>query len=348
MALTKLNNLVNPEVMADMITATLPKKIKFSKLAKIDETLVGVPGDTVTVPKYGYIGNAENTAEGVAMGTTVLTASTTKVTVKKATKAVELSDEAMISGYGSPKNEATKQLTMAIAAKVDEDCYHNLCDAPLVYKGEAAKIGYAPIVDANSLFEDESDNALQKVIFINPLQESELRKDPDFMDRNKYNMDVVMDGVIGMIAGCQVVKSKTVIIPEYEKATEGTFTITEPKTAESSGGQSDGTHKRLDEVESKCLGTVKVGDKVNAVSDNKYYACPIVVVDVDDPNEDPKADGFSTDSPALTIYLKRDIMIEPDRDTLRGTTVIASNKHYGVALSNDSKVVLAKFKAPGA
>lgn len=341
MALTELKNLVDPEVMADMITATLPKKIKFSKLAKVDNTLVGQPGDTITVPKYAYIGPADDTAEGVAMGTSVLTASTTKVTIKKATKAVELTDEAMLSGYGSPRNEATKQLTMALADKVDNDCYSKLCDAPLVYKGEASPIGYTSIVDANSLFEDESDNALQKVMFINPLQESELRKDPDFIDRNKYDMNVVMNGVIGMIAGCQIVKSKKVIVPEYEKDNEGgTITVTEAGT-----GTSDGSNKKLDEVEGKCLGSVKVGDKIKAVT-SKYYACPIVVVDSEDPNEAPDADGFSTNSSALTIYLKRDIQIEPDRDTLRGTTVIASNKHYGVALSNDSKVVLAKFKAP--
>lgn len=52
MALTKLTNLVDPEVMADMISATLPKKIKFAPIARIDTTLVGQPGDTITVPKY--------------------------------------------------------------------------------------------------------------------------------------------------------------------------------------------------------------------------------------------------------------------------------------------------------
>lgn len=51
-AQTKLANLVNPEVMAAMVSAKLPKKIKFSPIAKIDSTLVGRPGDTITVPKY--------------------------------------------------------------------------------------------------------------------------------------------------------------------------------------------------------------------------------------------------------------------------------------------------------
>ena len=82
MAQTKLTNLVNPQVMADMISAGLDKAIKFSPLAKIDSTLVGQPGNTITVPKYAYIGDAEVVAEGVAMDTVVLSATTTTATVK--------------------------------------------------------------------------------------------------------------------------------------------------------------------------------------------------------------------------------------------------------------------------
>ena len=39
--MTKLANLVNPEVMADMVSARLPKKIKFSPIAKIDTPTKG-------------------------------------------------------------------------------------------------------------------------------------------------------------------------------------------------------------------------------------------------------------------------------------------------------------------
>ena len=120
--MTTLSNLVNPEVMAQMISASLPKKIKFSKIAKIDHTLAGRSGNTITVPKYAYIGDAEDVAEGVAMGTTVLTASTTQATVKKAGKAVEITDEAVLSGYGDPVGEANNQLLMSIASKIDNDC----------------------------------------------------------------------------------------------------------------------------------------------------------------------------------------------------------------------------------
>ena len=291
--MTKLANLVNPEVMADYITATLPKKIKFTPFAAVDTTLVGTAGDTITVPKEAYIGDAEDVAEGVAMGTTVLTASTTTVTVKKAGKAVEITDEAALSAYGDPVTNAGNQLTMAIAAKVDNDCYDALKKASLIYDGSAAVISYAGIVDAVDKFQDENDEGIDKVIFVHPNQVTTLRKDADFLDINKYPITngVIMTGMIGAVAGCKVVVSKKV---------------------EEEGG---------------------------------VYLNPILVVDTADPNEDPEADKTATTSPALTIYMKREVSVETDRDILKKTTVISADEHYTVALSNDSKVVLAKFKA---
>lgn len=290
--MTKLANLVNPEVMADMVSARLPKKIKFSPIAKIDTTLVGRPGDTITVPKYAYIGDAEDVAEGVAMGTTVLTASTTQVSVKKAGKAVELTDESVLSGYGDPKGEATNQLTMAIAAKVDNDCLAALYTAPLTFDGSAAQIGYDGIVKANAVFGDESDEAMNKVMYIHPDQEQTIRLDANFMDKNKYGIEVVMNGAIGKIAGIEIKKSKKV-----EKNEAGN------------------------------------------------WKNPIVILAAADPNEAADADGTAEESAALTIYMKRNVEVEADRDILAKTTVISADEHYGVALSNESKVVVATFKA---
>jgi len=289
MAQTKLENLVNPEVMADMISAELPARIKFSKIAKIDKTLVDKPGNTITVPKYEYIGDAEDVAEGVAMGTTVLTASTTQATVKKAGKAVEITDESAESAYGNPVGEAKTQLVKAISAKVDNDCYAALITSKLIYDGSAGIIDYAGVTKAVGILEDEEDNT-EKLLFIHPSQETQLRLDPLFQDKNVYPMDVIMNGTIGKIAGCQVVPSKKI--------------------------------KDVDGV----------------------YLNVIVVVDVHDPNEDSAADGEDAAATALTIYLKKDVEVEADRDILAKTTVISADEHYTAVLSNESKVVVAKFK----
>ena len=65
------------------------------------------------------------------------------------------------------------------------------------------------------------------------------------------------------------------------------------------------------------------------------YVCPIVKIENDAETED--------ETPALTIYLKRDTNVEVERQTLKRVTDISVDKFYTVVLSNDSKVVLAKF-----
>ena len=336
---TKLANLVDPKVMADMVSAKLPKKIKFSPIARIDTTLVGRPGSTIIVPKYAYIGDAEDVAEGVAMGTTVLTTSTTEAKVKKAGKAVELTDESVLSGYGDPMGTTIDQISKSIAAKVDNDCYYALCGASLVYDGTSANISYSAVVAANSKFDDESDQSLTKIMFINPAQETTLLNDADFKSNDKYPLNVIMNGTIGSIAGAQVVKSKKVKLIKYTKNASGTIEIAADTVSE------DGTHIHLSTALAHTLKEdLKVGDKVNAVA-TEYYACPIVIVAAEDPNEDPGTDGVSEEDSALTIYMKRSVEIESDRDILAKTTVISGDEHYTAVLSNDSKVVLAKFKA---
>lgn len=285
---TKLSDLINPQVMADMISAKIANKIVVAPFAKIDTTLVGIPGDTVTVPQYAYIGDAADIAEGVAAETVKLTASTTTVTVKKAMKAVELTDEAVLSGYGNPVGETNNQLAKSIASKVDNDAMTALQGAQLTYDGSAAAIKYSGIVDAIDLFEEEVNS--EKVIFVHPKQVTQLRKDSDFISADKYKAGIILTGEIGMIANCRVVPSKKVPV-------------------------------------------VKVGE---TGSQTDCYACPIVKLNNETETED--------DAAAITIYLKRDTNVETDRVSLARKTDISVDKHYAVALSNTSKVVLAKFK----
>lgn len=209
---TKIANLINPEVMADMVSAKLPKKIAVTPFAKIDRTLVGSEGDTVTVPKFAYIGDAEDVAEGVECGLTKLTTSSAKVKVKKAMKAVGLTDEAVLSAHGDPVGETVSQLTMSIAAKIDNDAMNALSDESasgrLKYDGSGKAISYDGIVDALDKFEEEVNG--EKAMFVNPAQVSTLRKDKMFTSADTYNQNVVLKGEIGMIANTRIVASKKV------------------------------------------------------------------------------------------------------------------------------------------
>ena len=290
--MTKIEDLIVPEVMADMISAKVEAKVIISKIAKVDTTLQGQPGNEVTVPQYKYIGDAEDVAEGVAMGTAKLETGSTKFTIKKAGKGVSITDEAILSGYGDPVGEANKQLAMAIANKIDNDVVKVINKeyaegtaedgVQLIYDGSAKVISYAGVVDAEDLFDEETSS--DKILYVHPKQMTQLRKDADFISADKYDGNVMTSGEVGKIGTCRVVRSK----------------------------------------------------KVKLNSEGTAYLNPIVKLTNDAETEE--------DAPAVTIYLKRDTQVERERKADAGLTNIYTNKHYGVALTNTTKVVLAKFK----
>lgn len=213
MAVTKIENLIDAEVMADAISAKIGSKIVVAPIARIDTTLEGKnAGDTITVPQFAYIGDAEDIAEGVECGTVALTATTTQATVKKAMKAVTLTDEAVLSGYGDPVGETNNQLAKSIDAKVDSDAMDALQTAQLTYDGSASKISYAGIVNAVDVFGEEFNS--NKVIFINPAQVGALRLDAQFTAADKLAEDVTVRGAIGKVCNCEVVVSKKVPLNE--------------------------------------------------------------------------------------------------------------------------------------
>ena len=278
---TKLAQLIDPEVMAPMISAKIPSAIVATPFAKIDTTLEGKAGSTITVPKYKYIGDAEDLAEGVTADKTKLETSSAEYSIKKAVKQVELTDEAVLSGYGNPVGETNSQLAKSIASKVDNDVMDALKGAQLTKTFDTA-ISYDNIVDAIDVLAEEEN--VPKVMFIHPKQVATLRKDTNFISNDKYPDNVIMNGEIGKIANTRIVVSK----------------------------------KARNEA-----GT--------------YFLNPIVELRPETQTGD--------ETSAVTIFLKRNANVETQRELGNYTTLIGVDEHYVVALTDESKVVVAKFTA---
>ncbi|MDQ8821288.1 N4-gp56 family major capsid protein, partial [Streptococcus ruminantium] len=118
---TKLAQMINPEVMADMVSAKLDKLIKFTPFAYVERALEGQPGSTLTVPSWKYAGDATEIGEGESIPLDQLETGKTTMTIKKAAKGYEITDEAILSGLGDPIGQAVHQLGLAIANKIDND-----------------------------------------------------------------------------------------------------------------------------------------------------------------------------------------------------------------------------------
>ena len=284
MTMTKLENLINPEVMSSIISAKVEKKVAVMPFAKVDTTLQGQAGNTITIPVFGYIGDGHDVAEGASIGAEQLTTTHKQFTIKKIGQGVDITDEAILSGYGDPVGEANRQLSMAIAQKIDQDAIDALYGASLKYDDISNKISYAGIVDAIDVFEEEMNT--EKIIFVHPKQVSQLRKDADFTSADKYlnGNYIAVNGEIGKIANARVVVSKRV--------------------------KEDDTHAA--------------------------YVNPIVKLSFDTETEEATA--------ALTIFLKKGIMVETSRDIDKQINLIRASEHYICALTDQSKVVLCTFK----
>lgn len=333
MSITTLQNMIDPEVMADMISAKVEKAIVVTPFAVLDDTLVDQPGSTITVPRYEYIGDAVDVAEGGEIESTTLVATDAKYTVKKAGKGVNLTDETVLSAYGNPVGETTNQLGLSIASKIDTDSILALMDANRCHMAGAG-ISYEGIVDAIDVFNEELNTP--KVMFVNPKQVTALRKDSNFISADKYNNEVVMRGEIGMVSNARIVPSRRVekYNKVYLRSSQGASGALLVKESGASTGE-------VNIATVKAAGyypaAVKAGDYVIAAATGNAYVCPVVQVEPDVRTDD--------DVPAIKIYTKRDVLVETERDTHHKTTFISADKHYVAALTNGAKVVLAVFTA---
>jgi N4-gp56 family major capsid protein len=198
--------------MADMISAELEKKLRAKQFYKVDRTLTGRAGDTITVPTWLYIGEAADLPENQQGEVTEMNTKDVSYTVKKAVKNVALTDEAVLSGYGDPVGEATRQLRMSIEDKMDSDGVELLQGIDST-RGHVhtvtGNIDYGDIIDALDLMpKDNEEQGINATLLINSRTAKVLRQSPRFIERQSMLGDTVLtSGVVGAIAGCNVVIS---------------------------------------------------------------------------------------------------------------------------------------------
>lgn len=256
---TKLAQLINPEVMGAFAERKLEAEFKFAPLAVVGHELQGQAGDTLTIPVWGYIGKAEDVAEGAPIPISKMGQTKTTVKVKKAGKGIELTDEAVLSGLGDAVGEGEKQLAESILDKVNKDCFDALMGTTTLQHSTTAGLNADEVADALVQFKEDVHEG--QVLFVSPKRYAQLRKDPAWV--TVLAGEKFISGQVGEIMGCSVVVSNTM--------------------------------------------------------------------------EDGKA--LIVRAGALGLELKRDTMIESDRDIIHKSTIITIDKHYVAYLKDASKVI---------
>lgn len=267
---TYLASLFNPQVIGEMVSERLIDNIVFAPLARIDTTLEGRAGNTVTLPYFNYIGDSVVVAEGTDIPLKKLTESTKQVTVAKIGNAVQITDEAVLSGYGDPINEAVNQLTVSIASTVDNQLLAALAASTTnVYTPTTTNLSVDDIPTAIALFGEETEG--EKAMIVDPDFYAALLNVKSWIPASEIAANMLINGAVGMAYGAQVIVSNR----------------------------------------------VKTGD-------NFYIVKP----------------------GALALYMKRDTMVETDRDIMNQSTVIAASKLFAPYLYSPKKAITLKKKKP--
>ena len=253
---TRIADLINPQVLADMISAELPNAIVFAPLATVGRKLQGRAGNTLTMPKYGYIGDATDVAEGEDIPIAKMTTSETEVTIEKARRGVELTDESVLNDYGDTIAEAKNQLKMAIANKVDNDMLTALRGATLTVP--SATLTIPNLLTARAKFGENVNQSA--VLIINSTNYAKIATEILSLENTD---NVLIRGTVGQVAGLQVA----------------------------------------------------ISDKLS------------------------NTEAYIVAAGALGLEMKRDVMVESDRDIVAKTTVITADEHYVAYLKDESKAI---------
>ena len=208
MDITMKSDMMIPQVISDMVDSELGHKISLLPVTAMDDGLVGKPGDTLQFPAFRYIGKAEQVDENGQVQAGVLSVDTASATVKKYAKAVRITDEARLSGFGDPVGEAAKQLAHAIDHAVDDALYELLQNIGYSRKAKITGLDSEAVADGLTLFGEEQDG--EKILLTDADGFNRLRRDPNYLRCGDLAQQSIFSGAVGEIWGCRIVISSKV------------------------------------------------------------------------------------------------------------------------------------------
>ncbi len=161
MANTINKNVIVPEVYAELVREKIAGKTKVAQFAKVLGDLQGKEGETLTMPKWGYIGDATDWAMNTPMVSTQMTQTSTTATIKAiAAPAVKVADYDNEVELGNAINEVAGQQAVSIARKYDTDAIKECLASPL--KKQIAtknKVTQEEMIEILGLYGDDRDSA---------------------------------------------------------------------------------------------------------------------------------------------------------------------------------------------
>lgn len=214
-----MSNLVNknvivPEVYAELVREKIAGKVKVAQCAENLGAIVDKEvGETITFPKWKYIGDAEDIAPGTAMSTVEMEQTNTTAKIKMiAAKGVKVYDYDNMTALGRALEEGADQQAESIARKLDTDLIAEALTSPFKKQISAKNaITEEELLGALALYGDDRDTAdFHAIVCHSNFAMSFYRMDGFVKKDITYVADgngIVVNGVIGSYMGIPVVLS---------------------------------------------------------------------------------------------------------------------------------------------
>ena len=211
--MSKLVNksVIVPAVYAELVREKIAGKVKVAQFAENLGALVDKEvGETITFPKWQYIGDASDITPGTAMTSVAMQQTTDTAEIKMiAAPGVKVYDYDNMTALGRAIDEAASQQAEAIARKLDTDLIADAQTTP--FKKQIATKGVITedeLLDCLALYGDDRDTADFHAIVAHSSFAKSFYKMNGFVKKDityvAEGNGIVINGVIGSYMGIPV------------------------------------------------------------------------------------------------------------------------------------------------
>ena len=206
-------NVIVPEVYAQLVRDKIAGKVKVAQFLVNLGDLHGKVGETLTMPKWAYIGDAKDWNVSTPMDVTQMKQTSTKATIKAIqAPAVKVADYDNEVELGNALEEASNQQAIGVARKYDTDAIACALGSPLKYQLATKNVvTQDEMISILGLYGDDRDSADFDAIVIHSAFAPSFYKMDMFTSRErtmtKDGSGIAVNGVIGEFLGIPVVLS---------------------------------------------------------------------------------------------------------------------------------------------
>lgn len=154
-------NLIVPDVYAQLVREKIAGKVKVAQFLVNLGDLKGKPGETLTMPKWAYIGDGKDWDINTPMDSTQMKQTSTTATIKAIqAPAVKVADYDNEVELGNAIDEAANQQAIAIARKYDTDAIACALESPLKFSlATKNTVTQDEMISILGLYGDDRDSA---------------------------------------------------------------------------------------------------------------------------------------------------------------------------------------------